>query len=193
MTAANSCSRVPAFTGSQSIPSTAWKSADKRHNRGVLTAKSREVGLPECGFLSNFQLLMGCVLNRSVILPQRDFGLAGSGPSTSLKIRANSAREMTASHHGLSTNGNKIIRSHAHQGGRAHLLTPCSLDSALSSMHRIKFPSPLKLAYRYVAVSSSVHVPRIIIGSTEGAWSVKPVISFARCNERLGCESNAIF
>jgi hypothetical protein len=44
---------------------------------------------------------------------------------------------MIATHQGLSTTGNKIIRSHAHQGGRVHRLTPVSLGPTLSSIHPI--------------------------------------------------------
>ena len=119
----------------------------KRHNiSGHLGAKSREVALSDCGFWPDFQLLIDQVMNKSVGLPQRDFGLAGGGPSTSLKSRANSAREMIASHQGLSTTGNKIIRSHAHQGGRVHRLTPVSLGPAWSSIHTILSQVPISRA-----------------------------------------------
>ena len=93
------------------------------------------------------------MLDKGILLPQRDFGLAGSGPSTILKSKANSARERIASHQGLSATGNKIIISHAHQGGHVHLLTPSSLDPALSSIHRIIAPSPAKSSCGHVGLA----------------------------------------
>ncbi len=55
---------------------------------------------------------------------------------------------MIASHQGLSTTGNKIISSHAHQGGRVQRLTPVSLNPALSSIHQIIIPNPVKPSSR---------------------------------------------
>ena len=60
---------------------------------------------------------------------------------------------MIVSHQGLNTTGNKIIRSHAHQGGRVHRLTLVSLGPAWSSIHPIIVPSPMKPDYRNVARS----------------------------------------
>jgi hypothetical protein len=49
-------------------------------------------------------------------LGQLEFRFAVKGPNISLKNKANAAIEMIAIHHGLSTNGNKIISNHTHQG-----------------------------------------------------------------------------
>src|SRR5712672_1391131 len=48
---------------------------------------------------------------------------AGKGSNTT-KSRANSANEIIAIHHGLSTIGNKNITNHTHQGVRDHRLPP---------------------------------------------------------------------
>ena len=55
---------------------------------------------------------------------QIQFRLKGKGPNMSLKNRTNSAIEMIAIHHGLSTIGNKKTSSHTHQGARDHRLLP---------------------------------------------------------------------
>jgi hypothetical protein len=49
-----------------------------------------------------------------------------------LKNRTNKAIEMIAIHHGLNTIGNKIISSHAHQGGRDHPLSAGLADPSSS-------------------------------------------------------------
>jgi hypothetical protein len=54
----------------------------------------------------------------------------------SLRNKANSAIEMIAIHHGLSTIGNKTTSNHAHQGIRAHRLLPDFLSFACLSMRR---------------------------------------------------------
>jgi hypothetical protein len=49
-----------------------------------------------------------------------------------LKNRTNSAIEIIATHHGLSTIGKKTISNHAHQGVRDHRLLPDFVGACLS-------------------------------------------------------------
>ena len=65
---------------------------------------------------------------------QFEFLFAGKGPNMSLKNRTNSASEVIAIHHGLSTIGNNNTSSHTHQGARDHRLLSDFVSFACSSM-----------------------------------------------------------
>jgi hypothetical protein len=58
------------------------------------------------------------------VVGQFEFRFTGSGPNMSLKNIANTAKEIIAAHHGLSTIGNNAISRYAHQGTCAHRLVP---------------------------------------------------------------------
>jgi hypothetical protein len=68
------------------------------------------------------------------LVAQFEFRFIGKGPKMSLKNRTYGATEIIAIHHGLSTIGNRKIRTQSHQGVGDHRLPSESAGFALSSI-----------------------------------------------------------